>query len=264
MMKAREIEFAFQSAPEVYRLINAIHPIKKKSRFIRTVAATGNTIFYAIMARNDSGVETIDDLRGKKVTGGMPGHAWGSGEKESVQAITLEAHGLTAKDMDTIKMSSFREGMLQIKEGRAQVWMAGFTPLYMQVDKAVGMHVVPYSKKAQDLVEKRVPGIFAGIIPKGRYGIKADTPALKFSSAFWCHEGLNDELVYAAVKALFDHSDDYAGKGPAIGQWNARNGVVNPIIPYHAGAIKYYKEKGLWTPELEKRQQQLLAEMGMK
>jgi len=45
---------------------------------------------------------------------------------------------------------------------------------------------------------------------------------------------------------------------PKFKEWSLQGAVKNPEIPFHTGAIKYYKEKGVWSGQLEERQKELL------
>jgi TRAP-type uncharacterized transport system substrate-binding protein len=63
------------------------------------------------------------------------------------------------------------------------------------------------------------------------------------------------------MKSIFDHVEELLPIHPVARVWVA-NPVASAVLPFHAGAVRYYKERKLWTDELEKKQKQLLLEAG--
>ena len=93
-------------------------------------------------------------------------------------------------------------------------------------------------------------------------GIKERQAMLVFRDYYMCNaKKISDEEAYAIIEALWDHmdlvnlinADFFMFKEPK------QLLIEMPMIPYHPGAIKFFKEKGLWTPELDQRQTELLA-----
>ena len=69
----------------------------------------------------------------------------------------------------------------------------------------------------------------------------------------------NPDIIYAAVKALHEGFDIYKNMHRAMPAWNIKGAVRDPSpVPYHDGAIRYFKEVGVWSPEKDKWQAQQL------
>jgi TRAP-type uncharacterized transport system substrate-binding protein len=66
------------------------------------------------------------------------------------------------------------------------------------------------------------------------------------------------DVVYGVVKAIFDNTDEFADTHPAAKYWSLKHKPVSLAVPYHEGAIKYFKEKGLWTEAADAYQKKLL------
>lgn len=72
---------------------------------------------------------------------------------------------------------------------------------------------------------------------------------------------LPDDAVYQMVKALWENYKEFAPIHPLLKEWTPERFVSKEArIPYHPGAVKFYKERGAWTSEMEKLQTALLAE----
>jgi hypothetical protein len=69
---------------------------------------------------------------------------------------------------------------------------------------------------------------------------------------------VSDELAYRVTKAILENTKEFATYSRAARLWNTKRTVTDPKLPFHPGAIKFFKEKGVWTAELEATQKRLL------
>lgn len=89
-------------------------------------------------------------------------------------------------------------------------------------------------------------------IPAGTYpGISIDTPTHGSPAFLACRYDLSDEMVYQLMKALYEHPKERGAIHPQARQWSLETALrgadfVTQYIPFHPGAVKYLKEKGLW------------------
>jgi TRAP-type uncharacterized transport system substrate-binding protein len=74
---------------------------------------------------------------------------------------------------------------------------------------------------------------------------------------------MSNKVVYEAAKALWDGQKTLFGKHPVLKRWKSNRFANTAVtIPYHPGAIEFYKEKGVWTDAMQQAQQQLLRLAG--
>ena len=99
----------------------------------------------------------------------------------------------------------------------------------------------------------KVPGgIFIGV-PEDQYLMHLDTVLVA------C-EDISEAAIYEITKTLYDRNAEVL-KRPGLMEWSVKRFLSEePRIPFHDGAIHFYKEKGLWTKEMEDLQKEVLAE----
>ena len=74
------------------------------------------------------------------------------------------------------------------------------------------------------------------------------------------HPEVDAELVYAWLKAHYDHEDELLPIHPTLKFWTIKDALRAFYAPYHPGSIKFFKDRGLWTGEMDVKQQNMLKE----
>ncbi len=197
--------------------------------------------YVQIVASKESGIKTLADLKGKRLSVGAPK----SGTELNARAI-LAAAGLTYKDLGKVEYLPFAESVELMKNRQldatlqsAGLGVASLRDLATSVDITV-VEVPPAT------VEKAGPPFVKATIPANTYG--GQTAAVETAAVvnyLVTHQGVSDDLVYQMTKAMYENLGDLAAAhaaGKAIKLENALQGMP---IPLHPGAAKYFKEKGL-------------------
>ena len=106
-----------------------------------------------------------------------------------------------------------------------------------------------------------LPAIFLkDIIPAGSFpGQTQDLIALGLNVYFVSDEGISEDIVYRTIKTIRENYDEYTTYFSSAAAWTVENALREPQIPYHPGAIRYYREIGAWTDEMERLQNSLLS-----
>jgi uncharacterized protein len=193
-----------------------------------------------IVTTAKSGIKTIADLKGKKVSVGAPG----SGTFANAEQI-LETHGMTMKDIDA-KHLSFDESTAGIQDGSIDVaFVTAGTPTGAVEGLGATEDVVILAieaDKAEELIAK-YPYYAKDEVPSGVYGLTDSVPTVAVLAMLVVREDLSEQLVYDITKAIFENTDKIGhAKAKLIKAENALNGVG---IEVHPGAQKYYDEKGI-------------------
>jgi TRAP-type uncharacterized transport system substrate-binding protein len=102
-------------------------------------------------------------------------------------------------------------------------------------------------------------GADIGMVKAGMTGIKVDTPLVLVPTTVITSTHMSDIVAYTLIKTWWEHNAELGTIHPLLRAWRTE-GFVSPrsTLPYHPGAIKYYKEKGIWTDKMEEVQKRLL------
>ncbi|WP_442599231.1 TAXI family TRAP transporter solute-binding subunit [Neobacillus sp. D3-1R] len=193
-----------------------------------------------IVTTAKSGIKTVDDLKGKKVSVGAPG----SGTYANAEQI-LEVHGIKMDDIDA-KHLSFDESTAGIQDGTIDAaFVTAGTPTGAVEGLAAteDVVIVPIEAgKADELISK-YPYYAKDEVPSGVYGLTDAVPTVAVLAMLVVRDDLSDDVVYDITKAIFENTNKIThAKGKLIKAEKALNGVG---IDVHPGAQRYYDEKGI-------------------
>ncbi|KDR96196.1 hypothetical protein SAMN02745945_01926 [Peptoclostridium litorale DSM 5388] len=238
-----ETESAFVQNNVAYWAYEGIGSFEgKKVENVRGVASLYPEAIQ-LVALKDSGINSVEDLKGKKVSVGEQG----SGVDFDVQNI-FNAHGLTYEDVQ-IDYLSFSEAAQKIKDKQidAAFVTAGYpTSSIIDISLAREINIVPIAEEKIDKMIEKSPYYAKAVIPAGTYqGQDADIVTATTMAMWVVDEQVDEALVYDVTKALWENRDSLEAaheKGKSVTIDTALDGMA---IPLHPGAEKYYKEQGL-------------------
>jgi TRAP transporter TAXI family solute receptor len=198
--------------------------------------------YIQIVASADSGIKTLADLKGKRVSVGAPK----SGTELNARAV-LKAAGLSYKDLAKVEYLPFGESVELMKNRQLDVTLqsAGLGVSALR-DLAASMQIVVVEIPPAVVAKIGDPAYQPAIIPAGTYeGQNKDVPAIAIQNFLVTHEGVPADTVYKMTKAMWDNlpalvAAHSAGKG--IKKETALAGMA---VPLHPGAAKYYREVGM-------------------
>lgn len=209
---------------------------------VDTVLAVGSLYpeTVQIVTTKKSGIESVEDLKGKKVSVGAPG----SGTYVNAEQI-LEIHGLTMDDIDAQNLD-FGESAGGIKDGNIDAaFITAGTPTgaVEELQATAEVNVLPIeADKAEELIEK-YPYYANDTIEEGTYGLESDVETVAVMAMIVVKDDIAEDTVYDITKAIYENADDIAhAKSEFISLDSALDGIGFDL---HPGAKKYYEEQGL-------------------
>ncbi len=203
-----------------------------------------------IMVRKDSGMTRLEELKGKRYPIGWQAFPNGIPLSQGV----LASVGMSLDDVKGINVSGLIPAADDFKTGKLDATMiAPPAPKVKEVDAAVGgirWLAMPNSPEALARVEKIKPdyGIMTVSPPTPLVGVTGPTNFLRIHVLITAGAHVSEATVYAFAKAMIEHRDELIKGHPIFNGFHTdkRMAVQFKSVRYHPGAVKYFKEKGLW------------------
>ena len=226
-------------------------------RNLRSLMA-GSFLTFGMLVRNDSGLTTVGELRGKRVAWG-----WAAAPFQLVNTLTnLYNGGLTIDDVKPVPVTSMVPSVRALVDGRLDsTSVAVGMGAISEADAMVGVHYLSQSMTPESIQAARRcrAGVRVIPIPPGPAGLKKKTPLLASPMQVAASTNLSEEVAYTLVKTWWNNHEKWQNIHPILKLWTQKSFLIKDItIPYHAGAVKFYKEIGIWDADMDQIQARLL------
>ena len=198
--------------------------------------------YIQIVASADSGIRTLADLKGKRISVGAPK----SGTELNARAV-LKAAGLSYKDFAKVEYLPFGESVELMKNRQLDVTLqsAGLGVASLR-DLAAAMKIVVVPVPADVVAKVGDPAYQPATVPAGTYeGQTQDVPTVAIQNFLVSHTGVSNDTAYKMTKALWENLDALVAAHAAGKQIKRENALKGMPLPLHPGAEKYYREVGM-------------------
>lgn len=200
-----------------------------------------------IVALKESGITSLQDLKGKRISVGAPG----SGTEVSAQTI-LNANGITYDDLSAQRLN-FNETADALRDGQLD---AGFLsvgpPTSSLLDLATTRDIVliPLTEEEVQASIGADPTFANYTIAGGLYtGQDEDVLTVGTPNVIVVSAEMDEELAYTLIKTIYDHIDEVIAVHPSAKDTTPEFSLMSTPIPLHPGALRYYEEQGMTVPE---------------
>ena len=226
----------------------AFDAVKGNAPFTEKVDAQAIAVIYGnythIVVKADSGINTVADLKGKRVSVG----AAGSGT-ETIANRVLESFGLDAnKDISRERLAA-QDSANALRDGKLDAFFfSGGLPVGAVVDlaNAVNIKLLSDTDAIKKMSDKYGPFYVQGRIPAGTYKGVPDTAVSSVQNLLVVNSKFDAAFVRAILQTIFDNKSDLEIIHSAAKEMTLQTASVGSPIPFHPGAIDFYKAKGVW------------------
>jgi TRAP transporter TAXI family solute receptor len=216
----------------------------------------------------DANIMSIADMRGKRMT-----FVQGAPSLNNATAALLSYANLTWDDVVPVEVGGYNASIDAVLNGRADAaGGACNSPPFLRIEaspRGLRWPELPHNDaEAVARVRARLPWYVPHVAIEGptigAEGIEVFSSAYPFLVAL---DSSDETLVYSMVKVMLEHFDEFKGNAPGANGWAIdRQKFDQAFVPYHPGAIRYFKEIGIWTEAAERnhranlRRQQVLKD----
>jgi len=220
---------------------NAEAGFNNKLDKLRGLSGTYNN-YIQIVANADSGIKTLADLKGKRVSVG----AARSGTELNARAV-FKAAGLAYTDLAKVEYLPFGESVELMKNRQldATLQSAGLGVASIR-DLATAVRIVVIPVPADVVAKVGDAAYQPSVIPANTYtGQTEDVATAAIPNFLVTHSGVSDDLAYRMTKAMYENLDTLYAAHNAAKAIKRENAIKGMPVPLHPGAERYYKEVGL-------------------
>ena len=265
LINSGEMEFGIQNGVDLWLAYRGpAHQIGGRNPFAHApnvrLVMRGAPLMVGLLVRKDSPIKTVHDVKGKRFTGEYRAHlaVWYN------MFGHLASAGLTWSDVKVVPVNTVNDGVDALLQGRADVTQHALNSAKVkEADAAVGVRHISddCSREGEARMKKAVPGYYPRIVKPGAItGVVEDTCVVAYDTYFFAGKTVPDQVVEAALKAVWEGGEQLVPIHPMFKEWT-QDRAVDPdaSIPYHPGAVRFYKERNVWKPGMDQAQQKLLA-----
>lgn len=242
LVNKKEVELALVQSDTLDFAFNAKENFKEPLKAMNAVAVLYPEIIQVVVGAA-SPIKSIADLKGKKVGVGAPG----SGTEANFRQL-LDAYGMKKEDVNP-QFLSFSESAEAYKDKHIDAFIvtAGIPNAgIMDVATQNEIRILNIPADITAKLTKKYPFLAAVKVPANTYkGQTAEVSTVAVNAVLICGSSLSEKMVYNLTKALFENQAELASAHAKGKELNIKTAVKGVSIPYHPGAVKYYKEKGL-------------------
>jgi len=243
LVNRKQAELAIAQSDMMDYAYNGREAFKDKLTMIRGIAILYPEIIQ-IVVRADSNINTIADLRGKKVGIGSPG----SGTEANFRQLAA-IYELDYKDFQPLYLS-FGASAAQFKEKAIDAFIIVSASPSSIIQDIAGQHKIKILSMSDNViakVNKQYPFLAPITIPANTY--KGQTAAIRtvaVQAALIVNSSVPEDVVYTMTKSLFESQSELVRLHPKGKELSLEKAARGMSIPLHPGAVKYYKEKGVY------------------
>ena len=232
---------------------------QEKNRNLRLVSVGYENVIGPV-ATQKSGIKSGADMKGRAVAAAFTAHQ----TCRDLSNAVLANLKMSASDVKAVPVASVVPGVKALADGRADAspCVATGMSVVKEVNIQAPLRFVSIDPSAEAM--KRARDAFPGLRPvklaAGSHdGVTEDAWAFGYDFYLVTHAQASDDMVYQVVKTIWESLPELEKVNPVFASWpQKRMADADVTLPYHPGAIKFFKEKGVWTADAQKLTDSLL------
>lgn len=254
LLESGELEMGIINILDSHMAATGTGNYKKAYPGIRVIAGGVFPFTAGLIVSDKSGIKQVSDLKGKRVAWDYGGHAI----NQTWQNAVMEASGLKPADVSQVRVSNLNDGVRAVPEGKVD---AAFTAVGIGVvEEANAMEAVRFLSMPNTAAANNILSRYGASVVKAESaaGVKGDTYVIGYPLHVASMTNVSDKTVYTMLKAWWDNLAELQGTHPLFKKWNKEHqALTNFTVPYHSGAVRFYKEMKVWGAKQDARMKEI-------
>jgi hypothetical protein len=245
MLQNGSIDLAFTKSDVAAEAIKGVGPFAGTGKVqVRVIAVLYPDIAHVVVIPS---INKLEDMKGKRISTSAPG----SGH-EMVALKLLEAAGVNPLKDFRRERISLSESANAFKDRKLDgFFFATGLPASAMLDlgatPGLSYKLLDVQSYLPAIIKKHGRIYYDAVIPKGTYrGLEVDVKTIAVPVLLVAPEKMDEKLVYAVTKTLFEKKADLVAVHKEANKLTLKSAVAVAEVPFHPGAVRYYREKGAW------------------
>jgi len=256
LLESGEVEFGIINILDSYMASTGTGNYKKAYPMIRIVSGGVFPFTGSLMVRDKSDIKRPSDLKGKRMAWDFGGHAI----TQTWQNAAMEVSGLKPSDVVQVRFSNLNDAIRGVPEGKVD---ATFAAIGIGInEEANAMEPIRFLSLPVGDASNKILAKYGGTIVKQDpvTGIRGDTNVIGYPLHLASSTKVSDRVVATLLKAWWDNHAELQSIHPQFKKWTKDVQVItNFTVPYHSGAVKFYRDAGVWTPKHDARMKEICS-----
>ncbi|RAZ81147.1 TAXI family TRAP transporter solute-binding subunit [Planococcus halotolerans] len=229
-----------QTVPEA---LNGLNEFEEKIENVSTVATLYPNVFHMVV-REDSDIQSLEDLKGKKVSPGIAGYSGELAFKDMLSAVDM-----SYDDLGGVEYIGTADGADLLRDGHIDAivgMVAAPLSTFQELDTTMGIRLLPLEDEVVTALNEKNEGYLPYTIKGGTYSnITEDINTVAGYTVLLVNDDLmGEEAVYDLTKMLFENQEHWKTLSSTMNDFSPEYSVENNVGNLHPGAERYYKEVG--------------------
>jgi uncharacterized protein len=241
-VQAGKADLAFANSVSTVDAINGKPPFEEQADNVCNIA-TLYPQYFQIVTTADSGIESLDQLKGRGLTTQPTGNTG-----EAITAHLVEAAGLSYDDLAGVDFVSYNDSVALLKDGNSEVFTLGTTvpaSAIMDLASARDVKLLEVDDAILAKMKELNPGYQRTEIPAGSYpGQDAAVPTIGYATHVIARCDLPAETVTGILEQIVGNQQDLAAVATAIADTSQEQMAADIGVPMHEAAARFWQDKG--------------------
>ena len=256
LLESGEVEFGIINILDSYMASTGTGNYKKAYPMIRIVSGGVFPFTGSLMVRDKSEIKRPSDLKGKRMAWDFGGHAI----TQTWQNAAMEVSGLKPSDVVQVRFSNLNDAIRGVPEGKVD---ATFAAIGIGInEEANAMEPIRFLSLPVGDASNKILAKYGGTIVKQDpvTGIRGDTNVIGYPLHLASSTKVNERVVATLLKAWWDNHAELQSIHPQFKKWTKDvQAITNFTVPYHPGAVKFYRDAGVWTTKHDARMKEICS-----
>ena len=241
---SNDMDAGFAQSDTQYYALKGEGPFKDKPQPKLRVLFSVYPELFTLVARQDANIRKFEDIKGKRINIGDPG----SGTRATMELVMRE-FGIAQSDLKLASELKFVEMAPALCDNKidAFVFVAGHpNAIFQEAATSCASNIASVSGPPVDKLVASNPFYAKADIPGKMYrGTDTAQPSFGVLATVVVNADMPEAAAYAITRAVFENFEDFKKLHPAIANITKEGSLKGNTAPFHPGAVKYFKEKGL-------------------